>query len=147
MSTFLIKLVVVVAIVGSVLAWEEVALEQEACDASSTGKWDTDLDECVCKRKYVWAAAVLQFFFGVVGGGWWYGGWIGSAWIALGMIIGIVVFGCIGACLMMADKGMSGMCLAGLSTLAGVGVEVYSIVGFIQMLINERPTPDGCFMQ
>lgn len=115
------------------------SVSQEDCEDNPNGYWSEERDECVCKRKNTIVACILQFFFGLFGGGCWYAGFHTPALITTIVTSSAIVMGCIGLFLPPA------VVLSGLGVLFSV---IYSSVWFFILAFNEKVSPEfNCYLQ
>ena len=112
---------------------------QEDCEKNPDGYWSEERDECVCKRKSTIVACILQFLFGIFGGGCWYAGFNTPALITTIVMSCSIVMGCIGLFFPPV------MVLAGLGALFSV---VYGYTWFFILAFNEKVSPAfNCYLQ
>lgn len=109
-------------------------ISKEDCKDNEHAYWDKDREECVCRKKNLIVACVLQFFFGFVGAGCWYAGFYTPATISV-VLFGIaLIAGCLGICCHQGFYGLSG-------ALTFVDV-VYGFIWLIILAINKNPSPE-----
>lgn len=117
-------------------------LTKVECTETEGMYWHDDYDQCVCRRT-VLSAGLLQIFYGVLGGGWWYIGETLRAIIITAITVIAIIFHCIGAGV---GKKDGAICTV-LGTLMILGAAIWAGFGFIKIMVNNEPISEGCYLE